>query len=427
MIKINVEKNNGNVEVELNISKEKWQKLLERAKKDLMSNLELKGFRKGKVPQNIAEKSISEGQIFNKAVDHALESHYNEAMEKIKDERIVSRPEVQVLKVTNEEAIIKIVSALFPEVKLGDYKNIKVEFVEPEVTDEEFKAEMKQTESLFEQVKIIEDKEHKVVNGDIVNIDFNGKLNGKEFDGGKAEGFDLEIGSKSFIEGFEDQIIGKKSGEKFVVKVTFPNEYPVDELKGKETEFDVKINHVSKKEKATGDELKEKLKQFKLGSMKELEERVKNLLTDRKQQEANDKFFREFVEAIKKSNNEEFKIPETLLKQEIDQEFKSFQDKLSQQGMVMKDYLKMLNMSEQEFKNNNLKKASENRIIDGLIYSFLIEDLGIKLEEKDFEKEFESIAKAQNMKVEEVKAQLNAEMLQNSLIFKKLIEEIKKF
>ncbi len=124
MIKIDIEKNNGNVEVILHLGKQKWNDLILKAKNELMDNLELKGFRKGKVPKNIAEKNISQSSVLNKAVDKALNDHYEEAMEKIKDERIVSRPEIMVVKLSEDEAVLKIVSSLFPEINLGEYKNI---------------------------------------------------------------------------------------------------------------------------------------------------------------------------------------------------------------------------------------------------------------------------------------------------------------
>ncbi len=426
MIKIEKVKKENSMEIDINISGEEWEKFLKNSKKELFNNLELKGFRKGKVPEKIAQKNISDLKIQNKAVDMAIEKHYPNLIKKVKNEKVISRPSFRVEKISNEEVLIKMILALFPEIDLGDIKDIKVSYKEPNVTEKEINEEFKQSEKHFMDLNEIKDKDYEIKNGDIVNLNFVGKLKGKEFENGKADNHELEIGSKSFIDGFEDQLIGMKKDQEKVIKVTFPEEYPDSKLKGKEVTFDVKINSISKNVMLKGEELEKRFKQFDLKSFDDLKLRIKKILEQTKKQEADDKLLREFIEIVKKNLNTEINIPDVLLNDEVEKELKSFKEKLLQQGQDWKEYLKMIGSTEEDFKEKNLKISTRNRIMDGLIYSKVIDDFRIKVTDNDYEKEVEEIAKNQKMNVEDLKKQFQKEMLFNSIQFKKLINKIKK-
>ncbi len=426
MIKIDLVKEKDNAKVTMKVSENLWKNSLKSAEKKLIENLELKGFRKGNVPENIAKQHISKDKIRTEAVNVVLDKHYSDAIDKIKDENIISQPSVSVEKISDEEVIINVIAELFPEIKLGDFSKINVSFQEPVLDKDELKVEIEKSQEIFKGLKQVDDEKYQLQNGDFANINFVGSVAGKEFDGGKAEEFELEIGSKQFIDNFEDQLIGMKKGEEKTITVKFPEEYPVEELKGKDADFKVTLNHISKKVELEGEELQKKLKAYNIESIEELHKRIENMLLDKKEQESYDKFFNEFVNEIKNSKEFELDIPNSLLLQEVNNEFKSFAEKLTNQGMDMKSYLKMLSLSEQEFKDKNLKIAAEDRIKNGLIYSQLLSELNIELTDKDFEDEYERIAKNQEMSIDEVKKQLPKQMLQNTLTYKKLVDSLVK-
>ncbi len=424
MIKIDLIKENNNAKVTMKVSENLWKNSLKNAEKKLIDSLELKGFRKGNVPEAIAKQHISQDKIRTEAVNVVLDKHYSDAIDKIKDEKILSQPSISVEKISDEEVIINVIAELFPEIKIGDFSKINVSFQEPVIDENELKMEIEKSQEIFQGLKNIEDKNHKLQNGDFANIDFVGSVAGKEFEGGKAEGFDLEIGSKQFIDNFEEQLVGMKVNDEKTITVKFPEEYPVEELKGKDADFKVKLNHISKKVELEGDDLKEKLKLYNVSSVEELNKRIENMLLDKKEQESYDKFFNDFIGEVKKLEGFELNVPNSLLAQEINNEFKSFTEKLVNQGMDMKSYLKMLDLSEEDFKEKNLKIAAEDRIKNGLIYSQLLSDLDIKLTDKDFEDEYERISKNQDLSIEEVKKQLPKQMLENTLVYKKLINNL---
>ncbi len=411
------------IEVNIQENGDSWKKILDKAKKDLIQNLELKGFRKGNVPMNIAEQNIKAGQIWNKAAELLIDAEYSKAIEMLSKEKIATRPTFEVVSVSNDsiEAVLKAVS--MPEVKLGNRDQIKVKYEVEKVTQEEIDNEISQLDELLTKEQEISES---IKDGDIANIDFLGKVDGKAFEGGEAKEFDLKIGSKQFIDGFEEQLIGLKSGDEKNVEVTFPDTYPSEELKGKPAIFEVKINAVKRTVPLEGDELVEKLKSFGFNTKDEIVERIKEVFVDKKTQEAQDKFFREYVEEVSKLPDTSLTIPNEIIKSEVDVEFKRMEAQVAQQGMKMPDYLKMLKLSEKEFKEQNLTESSKLRIRDGLIYQQLIDDLAIKIENDDLEKEYSKLAKDAKVSIEEIKKQVQKQSIEANVLFKKLVEKLSK-
>ncbi len=424
MANLKLNKLETTVEVVLTEQGADWTKHIEKAKKILMDNLEIKGFRKGKVPANIAEQKISEGQIWNEAANSLLEVHYSEAMDLLMKEKIATRPTLKIEAVSNEEVKAILTSVLMPEVKIGDRSSIKVEYKVEEVTQEDIDAEVKQLDTILQkQEEAGPDAVAK--DGDMTNIDFLGKVDGVAFEGGEAKGFDLTLGSKQFIDGFEEQVVGMKIGEEKDIEVTFPETYPEESLKGKPAVFTVKLNAVKKMVNLEGEELVEKLKTFGFDNKDEVVARIKEVATDRKVQMANDEYFRNYMDAILALEDTKVTLPEEIIEQEIEQEFKRFEAQIAQQGLTMDKYMEMLGMNEEEFKSKNLREASEKRVKDGLIYSQLIEELEIKVEEADLEAEYAKIAKDSKAKVEDVKKQVAPQSIESNVIFKKLVNTLK--
>lgn len=418
MANLKLNKKDTLIEVNIQENGEAWKKLLIKAKKDLIDNLELKGFRKGNVPANIAEQNIKPEQVWYKAADMLIDKEYSEAIKILTEEKIATRPSFEVISVSDDaiEAVLKAIA--MPEVKLGKRDSIKVEYKVEEVKQEEIDAEVSQLDGLLQKQEEIKGAIEK---DDIANIDFLGKVDGKTFEGGEAKGFDLKIGSKKFIDGFEEQLIGLKAGDEKNVEVTFPETYPSEELKGKPAVFEVKVNLVKRSVDLEGEELKEKLKSFGFEVKEEIIKKIEEIAAERKIQEAQDKFFREYVEAVAELKDTKLVIPDEIVKSEVDVEFKRMEAQIAQQGMKMPDYLKMLKLSEKEFKEQNLTESSKKRIRDGLVYQQLIDDLDVKAEEADIEAEYAKIAKVSKANIEDIKKQVQSGTIESSIIFKKLV------
>ncbi len=425
MSHIKTNKLDDRIEVTFSLDGEEWTNLLAKAKKEIFEKLELKGFRPGKVPENIAEKNVSHDQIRSDALNKAIDLHFDSINKEIFKEDVISQPRLEILKITNDEIEVKFISALMPKIKLGDISKIDIAFEVAEVAQEEIDNELASVDKMLTK-KVDVKAEAAIVDGNIVNLDFLGKVDGKEFEGGKSEGFDLTIGSKSFIDTFEDQIIGHKVGDEFAVKVNFPETYPEESLKGKPAEFDVKINSVKNEVKLSGEDLDKQLQQMGFKSFADLKDKIVKMSSEKKQQEAKDAYFDKFVDAIGKLKDSKITIPDDLKVQETKKAVQNFEHQLSHQGMKLDDYLKMLKISKEEFIEKNVTPQATKRIMAGLIYSQLIKDLAINVTDEDVKNEIEKIAKENNLSIEEIKKQIPEQNVKSGLTFNKLIEKIKK-
>ncbi len=425
MAELKLNKLETTAEVVITENGAEWTKLVEAAKKQLMDNLEIKGFRKGKVPANIAEQHIAQERVWYAAADKLVDANYEAAMDLLVKEKIATRPTFDVKAVSNESIEAVLSAHLMPEVKLGDRSGINVEYKVEEVTQEEIDAEVAQLDGLLKEAKEVEG-DAPAKDGDITNIDFLGKVDGVAFEGGEAKGFDLTLGSKQFIDGFEAQVEGMKVGEEKDIEVTFPEAYPQEDLAGKPAVFTVKLNAVKRLVDLEGEELKEKLKTFGFDSKEEIIKRIEEVAADRKEQMANDDFFRNYVDAVVALEDTKIAVSDAIIAQEVEQEFKRFEAQVGQQGMTIDKYLEMLGMSKEEFKEKNLKEASEKRVRDGLVYAQLIEDLGIKAEDADVEAEYAKIAKDSKAEIEQVKEQVQRGSIESNVIFKNLVKALRK-
>ncbi len=423
MAELKLNKLETQVEVSITENGAEWTKLVQAAKKDLMENLELKGFRKGKVPANIAEQHITSERVWYAAADKLIEANYEKAIELLTSEKVATRPTFDVRKVSDDAIEAVLSSHLMPEVKIGDRSSISVKYEVEEVTQEEVDQEVAQLDEILKEAK--ESTEGEAKDGDITNIDFLGKVDGVAFEGGEAKAFDLKLGSNQFIPGFEEQVVGMKVGETKDLEVTFPETYPQEDLAGKLSVFTVTLNSIKTMVELEGEALQAKLKTFGFDSKEEIVDRIREVATDRKVQMADDKFFREYVDAISALEDTKVSISDAIIAQEVEQELKRFEMQISQQGMKMDQYLEMLGMSLEEFKEKNLKEASAKRVKEGLIYSQLIEELNIKVEEADLEAEYAKIAKDSKATVEQVKEQIQPASIESNVTFKKLVNALK--
>lgn len=424
MKKIDVNIDEKNINLKLILKGEEWTNILKKVNNDLIKNLELKGFRKGNVPLEIAKKHIKKEQIWNSSIDEVVNNNYDQIISEFKKHNVISGPKLEINKITDEEVEIIFNGVLFPKIKLADFDNLKIEYQNEEITEKDIKNEIEKMGDFLIEKKEISDKDYQIKNDDIAIIDFTGKVDGEEFEGGSAKDHELKIGSNSFIGDFENQLIGAKIGESKEIKVKFPETYPAKNLSNKNAIFSVRINKVFQEEKLSDQKLVEKLEKIGIKSIDEFHGKIRKILIEKNVQQANDDFFSKFLDEVKKLEKTDINVPNELIEQELDKEFSNFKNRLEEQGMKLKDYFEILKTDENSFKENNLKLNIKNKIENSLIYSKLLEDLKIKISKDELEKEYNKISEDQKVKIEEAKKQIPEETIRNSLIYQKLINTL---
>ena len=358
------------------------------------------GFRKGHVPADVLEKKFKkeiEGEILN----HIISEEYRKAVE---ENNLSPIADIKLEKYENNEDNVEVVFTIpvLPEINLGDYKSVKVEKEALDVNDEKVNAEIEIMRSNAGKLKEVADDEA-AKDKDVANINFEGFVDGEAFDGGKAEGFDLTLGSKSFIDTFEDQIIGHKKGDEFDVNVTFPEEYHAENLKGKPAVFKIKLNSIKRKEEA---ELNEDLaKELGYDSVEDLKAKTKENLTKREETRIENEYKGKVVDAVVEGVN--FEIPEAIVEREIQFQINRFAQQLQMQGMSLNQYFEMTGQNIEKMRES-IKESAEKSVKRDLVLN--------------------EIAKAE--KIEATEEEVNAELDRTALMYgmdrEGLIAEVRK-
>ncbi len=374
--KLEKTKNENEVKLEITVEAEKFDTAIKKVYFKSAKYFNIPGFRKGKAPMNIVEKYYGKEIFYEDAFNEIAEESLQEAIEENKLE-IVSRPDIEVTQIEKgKDVIFTAIMQTKPEAELGKYKGIEIKKIEYNVSDEDIEHELGHMQEHNSRLISIEDRP--VENGDIATIDFEGFVDGKAFEGGKAEGHELEIGSNTFIPGFEEQVIGIKIGEEKEIKVKFPEEYFSKDLAGKDATFKVKVNEIKKKElPKLDDEFAKDVSEF--DTLKELKEDIKN-----KQQKQNDEKAKyETQDAVIKAICEEVKveIPSGMIEMEIDNMLKEIEQRLSYQGLKLEQYIQMMGKTMEE-----VRKEYEPQAIEGIKSRLALEAV-IKAEKIEATKE----------------------------------------
>jgi len=354
------------------------------------------GFRKGKAPYHIVERTYGKEVFYEDAFNEVVPAIYDEEIKKNKIEA-VSRPKIEIVQMEKgKDLIFTALVQVKPEVELGKYEGIEIKKVEYPVTDEDVKKEIEKVAEKNSRLVSVEDRG--VQNGDITVIDFKGTVDGVAFDGGTAEGYELEIGSHSFIEGFEDQMVGMKVDEERDINVTFPEEYFSKELAGKPAVFKVLVHEIKVKElPAIDDELAKDASEFE--TLKEWEASIKEDLEHQNGHKAE----HEMEDAVIKKvvENAKFEVPSGMIDSEIDMRIKSFENNLYYQGMNIEKYLELVHQSMDDLRNS-MKENAEETVRTQLVLEAVATDLGdkIKLDEEKIKETVKNMA-AQYGKTEE--------------------------
>ena len=411
---------NSQGELKVKIEGEKWLEAQEKAFHKLAKDIEAKGFRKGQVPEKIARQKVSEQSILMEAIDevagHALQEGIKEH-----DLWIIARPELGVDEVTKETVMLSFNVTIKPEVELGEYKGLEIKKDKVSVSAKEVNEQLEQLQTRFSELVVKEDGEIK--NGDTVVIDFEGFKEGVAFEGGKGENYPLEIGSGSFIPGFEEQLIGMKANEEKDLDVTFPENYGAEDLAGKPVVFKVKIHEIKEKTlPEVNDDLIKDAEVEGVETVEDYKKYVKNNLKEQKEQTAQGKFENEMLEKL--IENSKVIIPQVMIDDEIAQMMNDFKGRLAQQGFQVEQYFEMTQTTEEQLQEQMGPEAKQ-KVNVRLVLDKIAQVENVEISEKDVAVEYEEIANRYGMEVDKVKEAINPEALNYDLRLQKAVEIVK--
>lgn len=382
------------------LESEEWKGYQDKALARLVKEVEVKGFRKGQAPLALAKQHVDGAKVFDEALNNVLQEAYGKAVTENKLSPI-DEPDVKVEKLTETELEFSISVLVFPEVTLGQYMGLSVAKEPVLVTDQDVDEEIKKLQQEFSQVSV---KEEQVVeNGDIAVIDFEGFIDDVAFEGGKGENYELEIGSKSFIPGFEEQIIGMKKDEEKDINVTFPENYH-PEFASKPAVFKVKVNEVKVKIlPELNDDFALDVNKEDVTTYEQLVEKIREDIRSERLKQSEAKAFNQLLKAI--NDDSHVDVPAKIIDENAEHEFEDFKNRLLRQGLTYEQYLEMSNLTEEQLKTD-IKEALKDRIK----LTYVLGKIGtinkIDVTNEDLDEEFEKIASMYHMEVEQVKKAL---------------------
>lgn len=390
------------VELEITVGSQEFGAAVAKAAKSLAHKINVPGFRKGKAPRSIVERYVGIQALYNDAVDELIGPAYAKAVAETEIQP-VDRPEVDLVQMEEgKDLIFKAKVTVKPEVELGDYKGLHVEKTAVTVTDENVEEELKRKQEQYAKILTLE--EGTVENKDTVIIDFAGSVDGVPFEGGTAEGYELTIGSGTFIPGFEDQLIGAEIGKEVDVNVTFPEEYHVADLKGKDALFKVTVHMIKRKELAPIDnEFVKDVSDFE--TLDELKADIREKLIKAAEQNAENELKNAIV--AKAVENASVEIPEAMINNRINTMVKDLEQNLSYQGLDLETYFHYLGTSEEEMKERFRPQAAEN-VKTELVLEAIGKAEGIQVTEEEVNEELAKLAERYQTEVENLKQALIA-------------------
>ena len=409
-------------EIKIKVEGEKWNSALEKAYKKASSNFQVDGFRKGKAPRSVFLKKYTQERLNFDAADICLDEAYTEMFKKAKDLEIVAQPEITLSDISEKGVEFLFTLTLKPEVKLGKYKGLGVKKDKVSVSKEEVEHEIEHLRSHYTE-NVVKEK-GSVESGDIAVIDFEGFKDGVAFAGGKGENYSLEIGSNTFIPGFEDQVIGMNVGEEKDINVKFPDDYHAEDLKGAPVVFKVKVNEIKVKRVPELDaDFFEDLGMEGIDSKESLEKQMKENIKVRKEADADNKYIDELLEAA--SKNVKVDIPDVMINEELNRMVKQYEETLRMQGLSLEQFYQFTNSDESKLMEQ-MRPEAIKRITFRLMLEEIAKEEKIEISDKDANKEVKDMASKYNMKEDEF---LNAfggiEMVKYDLKMRKAIEVLK--
>ncbi len=410
-------KEHSQVVISLESSKEEWNEALKKAYSKNKNRFQVPGFRKGKVPYQLVCQYYGEGVLYEDAMNEIANAQYPEAV-KEHDLKVVSRPEMDVTDINEDGIKYTITVYVKPEFELGQYEGVEVPFKDQVVTDEDVDAEIERMRKRNASLEEVEDRAAQ--EGDTVTIDYEGFKDGVAFEGGKGEGYNLKLGSKSFIPGFEEQVAGHNVGEEFTIEVKFPEDYHAEDLKGADATFNVKI-HAIKTEivPELDDEFAKDVSEF--DTLDELKADVRAKQQERADKDNKAAFENETVRAI--CDNCEIDIPESMVQNEVEQMADDQAARMSNQGIALDMYLQYVGQSMDEFKKS-LEPMARVRVKSSLVIEKITEKINPEVTDEDYNEELSQIANTYKIDVEEVKKSIGEDsaFIKDSIKARKTVE-----
>ncbi len=407
------------VEVEFKATAEEFEAAVQATYLKQRKNITVPGFRKGKAPRKMIETQYGEGVFYQDAVNDMYQKTVSDVIDELKLE-VVDMPNIEVVDVSKDNGVsFKATFTTKPEAQIADYKGIKVTKTVKNVTDEDVDAELNRLRE--RDARIIDVTDRALEKGDTAVFDFEGFVDGEAFEGGKAEKFNLEIGSGQFIPGFEDGMIGKNIGEEFDVNVTFPEDYNAENLKGKPAVFKCKIHEIKAKEYSDlDDEFAKDVSEF--DTLDELKADIKTKLQERATEAATNKLDADLTEAV--IAKLEAEIPAAMIDHRVDDLVRDWEYRNRYQGITVQDYLKFANITIDQFKEN-FKEAAENQVKLRLALEKIAELENVEVTDEDIEKEYSEMAENYKMDVDKVKSLVATEALKMDLQVEKAFDIVR--
>ncbi len=411
------------VKITMKFDKDEWKDALNKAYLKTKGRFAVNGFRKGKAPRNVIEHAYGKGVFFEDALNVLFSENYGKILDKEEKKfTAVGDPELSVDDLSDEGVTLVAVTPVKPEVKIGSYKGMKIKEFAYTVKDADIDKELDRLRD--RNARKVDVTDRPCQNGDIVNIDFVGTVDGVKFDGGEAEGFDLTLGSGQFIPGFEDQVVGMNIGDKKDVNVKFPENYQAESLKGKDAVFAVKLNSIKGKELP---ELTDAFIKDATGSetIEEYKQKTRERLQKQADKNALDATENSILEAI--SATAEAEIPQAMIDREIDGLVQKFEYQLMYQGLKLQDYLDFIKVSKEDFRKNYEEQAKKN-VLNQLIISQIIKDEKIEATAEEVDAKVAEQAASVDKSAEEYKKSMDPrqfDYIKSDIIITKLFDFLK--
>ncbi len=411
----------GKAEISVTVEGEKWEKAKKKAFDKILKNLQIKGFRKGQVPANLAHKFINDSEVFAEAASGIANETFEEVLKEHEVE-LIDRASLDYNEINADGVKMTFTCPIKPDVKLGDYKSLKYEEEESKVEDDEVEEEIKRTLERKADLELKEDGE--VENGDTVVLDFEGFKDGVAFEGGKGDNYDLVIGSNSFIPGFEDQLVGMKAEEEKEINVTFPENYHVDELKGAPVIFKVKIHEIKKKVlPALDDEFVKELQIENVNTVEEYKNHLKEQKLNAKKAQAENSATEALLDKL--SEMCEVNIPQVMIDSEVETMFNEQAQRLMYQGISMEQYQKIIGQNSEEMKKI-LEPMATRRVKTSLCLKAVSDAEKVEVSDEEVDEHYGKLADSYKMEKEEIKKYIPEKDIKEELKLTKTIELLKK-
>ena len=406
------------VELQFSIDAETFKAAVNNAFKREGKKYAIPGFRKGKAPRHMIEKMYGSDIFHYDAVNDLFPEAYEAAVQEAKID-VVGRPDPEVVSMSEADGVVlKVKVAVKPEVELGEYAGLTVTKEAKNVNEADVDAEVKRMQDRNGRLLT---REGAAENGDTVDIDFEGFVDGKAFEGGKAEHYSLVLGSGSFIPGFEDQVVGHSAGEEFDVNVKFPEEYGATELAGKDATFKIKLHEVKYKElPALDDDFAKDVSEY--DTLDELKDSIRNNIKTNLDKQAEQKVENDLMDQV--IANMKADIPDAMVDSRIDELVQDFEYRISQQGLKLADYLKYMGMNIEQFRAQ-FKEQADKQVKMRLAMEAIVAKEGITASDEEFEEEVKRIADAYKMEADKVKSIVDAAAVKADLAINKAIDFVK--